>query len=56
MLNGFQGLVSSKEFAEHAAHHPVKAEHFSIDGDHNEDFDHEAVLGKLCLQNIHNWV
>ena len=41
-----QGLAQSKEHVEHAAHHPVKTDHFFADGDHNKEFDHEAVLGK----------
>ena len=41
-----QGLAHSKEQVEHAAHHPVKTDHFFADGEHNKEFDHEAVLGK----------
>ena len=50
-----QGLAQSKEHVEHAAHHPVKTDHFFADGDHNKEFDHEAVLGKrfnLIVRNI----
>ena len=40
-----QGL-KGKEHVEHAPHHPVKTDHFFADGEHNKDFDHEAVLGE----------
>ncbi len=52
LLCVWQGLVSSKEHTEHAPHHPIRGEHYSEAGDHQNDFDHEAVLGKLCYYGI----
>ena len=48
-----QGITTgSKESVEHAAHHPVKTDHFFADGEHNKEFDHEAVLGEFHFFSI----
>ena len=45
-----QGVTMGKEYADHAAHNPVKSDHYT-EGEHNKDFDHEAVLGEYNVTN-----